>query len=56
LQDLSATDGKHFGERVPKLSTNFDEILSRAHGNFEEQNMVFETSTVITNYCIIINA
>ena len=38
----------------PKLSINFDEILSRTHGNFEEQNKVLEPS--ITIYCIIINA
>jgi len=42
---------------VTKLSINFEEILSCAHGNFEEQNMVLETSTNIINYCtIIINA
>ena len=29
------------------------EILSRAHGKFEEQNKVFGSSTII-NYCIII--
>jgi hypothetical protein len=39
---------------VPKLSINFDEILSRAHGSSEEQNKVLEPSTII--YCNIINA
>jgi len=39
---------------VPKLSTNFKEILSHAHGNFEEQNTVLESSISIINYCIII--
>jgi len=33
---------------------NFEEILSRAHGSFEEQNQVFESSRIIINYCIII--
>ena len=34
-----------------KLSINFEEILSRAHGNFEEQNMVLESSKMIViNY------
>jgi len=40
--------------RVPKLSITFEEILSRAHGNFEEQNKVLDPSIVIINYCIII--
>jgi hypothetical protein len=39
---------------VPKLSINFEEILSHAHGNFEEQNRVLELSVIIINYCIII--
>ena len=43
-----------FGERVPKLSVNSEEIVSRARGNFEEQNKVFELSIIITSYCIII--
>ena len=38
------------------MSINFEEIFSRAHGNFEEQNYVFESSINIINYCIIINA
>jgi len=39
---------------VPKMSINFEEIISRINGNFEEQNMVLEPS--IINYCIIIIA
>jgi hypothetical protein len=39
---------------VPKLSVNFEEILSRARGNFGEQNKVLELSIIVTNYCIII--
>jgi len=38
---------------MPKFSINFQEILSRAHGNFEEQNKVLKPSIII-NYCIII--
>jgi hypothetical protein len=41
---------------VPKLSINFEEILSGAHGNFEKQNRVLEPSIIIINSCIIINA
>jgi len=39
---------------VPTFSINFKEILSRAHGNFEEQNKVFEPSIIIINNFIII--
>jgi len=28
--------GEPFSERVPRLSINIEEILSRAHGDFEE--------------------
>jgi len=38
---------------VPKFCTHIEEILSRARGNFEEQNTVLEPS-IISNYCIII--
>jgi hypothetical protein len=41
---------------VLKLSSNFEELLSSVHGNFEEQNKVSESSVSIINYCIIINA
>jgi hypothetical protein len=37
------------------LSIILEEILSRATGNFEEQNMVLEPSIYIINYYIIIN-
>ena len=36
------------------MSANFEEILWRAHENFEEQNKVLESSTIIVNFCIII--
>ena len=39
---------------MPKFSINFEEILSCAHGNFEEQNRVFKHSIIIINYCIIL--
>jgi len=35
------------------MSINFEEIISRISGNFEEQNKVLEPSIII-NYCIII--
>jgi len=50
---------------VPTLPINFEEIPSRAHWNFEEQNKVFESSVIIIplllmyliiilyNYCIV---
>ena len=36
------------------MSTNFQEILSRAYGNSEEQNKVLDSSKIITNYCIVL--
>jgi len=41
---------------VPKLPINFEEILSDGCGDFERQNKVLESSIIIINYCIIINA
>jgi hypothetical protein len=35
---------------VPKMPINFEEILSHALGNFEEQNKVLEPSIIIINY------
>jgi hypothetical protein len=40
--------------RAPKFSINFEEILSRSHGNFKKQNKVLEPSIIIINYFIII--
>ena len=34
-------------------SIDFEEILSRANGNFEQQNQVLELSIIIINFCII---
>jgi len=45
--------GEPFSGRVPKLCINFEEILLRAHGNFEEHNKVLE-SYIITYYCVIV--
>jgi hypothetical protein len=39
---------------VTKLSINLEEILSRAHGNTEDQNKVLDSSIIIINYCIIL--
>ena len=38
---------------MPKLPVNFEEILSRAHAFFEEQNKVLEPSIIIINYRVI---
>jgi hypothetical protein len=46
--------GEPIWRRVPKLSTNFEEILSRAQGNAEYQNKALESSIIIINYCIFI--
>jgi hypothetical protein len=40
---------------VPKLSMNFEEILSRASGKFEEANKFLESSIIIINYFSIIS-
>jgi hypothetical protein len=42
--------------RMPKFSLKFKEILWRTYGNFEEKNKVLNSSIIIINYCIIINA
>lgn len=57
LPPYSAQDraGEPFWRRVPKLSINFEELLSCAHGNFEKQNKVLESSNIIINYSIINN-
>ena len=47
-------DWKTFCELVSKLATNFKGILSRVHGNFEEQNDILEPPIIVINYCIII--
>jgi len=39
---------------VPKLSINFEEVLSRAPWNFEEQNKFLESVITIINYSIIV--
>jgi len=35
--------GENFTGRVPKLCRNFEEILLRGHGNFEEQSKALES-------------
>ena len=44
--------GESFPGCVPKLSINFEEFLTRAHGNSEDQNKVLDSSIIIVNYCI----
>jgi hypothetical protein len=46
--------GVPFRGGVPKLHLNFEEIVWCAHGNFEDQNKVLESSIIIINYRIII--
>jgi hypothetical protein len=41
---------------MPKLPMNFEEFFLDAYGDFEGQNKVLESSIIIINYCIIINA
>jgi hypothetical protein len=54
---VQASDSEPFVRRLPKLSTYFKEILSRAYEHFEEQHKVLQWFTFIINYrVIIINA
>jgi hypothetical protein len=39
---------------VSRSSTNFEEILSLAHGNFEVPKKTLNSSMTAINYCIII--
>ena len=39
---------------MPKLSINFGEVLSDAHGNFEEQNVLVPFIIIISYSSIII--
>ena len=57
LKGVKSGVGETFRGSPPKLSINFEEILSHAHGNFKEQNKVLESSLIFINYHnIIINA
>jgi len=47
--------GETFPGLVTEMFTNFEQILSRAHGNFEEKNKVLEP-TVITRVGTLIVA
>jgi len=40
---------------MPKFFLNFEEILWRTYGNFEEKNKGLNSSIIIFNYCFIIN-
>ena len=46
--------GEPFSGRVAKFPTHFQEIISRAHGNFEQQYKVLGSSKIIIKYCNII--
>jgi hypothetical protein len=39
---------------VSQLSENYEEILSGAHGNFEELRSVLEQPTIIINYVLLL--
>jgi len=41
---------------MPKFPTKFTELFWHAHGNFEKKNKALESSTVIIDYYITINA
>jgi hypothetical protein len=43
--------GQPLRVHMPKFSINFEEILSCSHGNFEKQDKVLESSTIIIDYC-----
>jgi hypothetical protein len=45
---------RNFEGACPNCLQPFEELLSRAVENFEEQNNSFETSVIIINYCIVI--
>jgi hypothetical protein len=49
-----ATQDRAFPNRLPKLSIIFAEILSRAHGAFEHQNGVLESSKIAINNSILL--
>ena len=44
---------RNFWVRMPQFSVYFETTLSRARGNFEEQNTVLEPSIIIVNNYII---
>jgi hypothetical protein len=43
-----------FWGRMHNLSVNYEENISRANGNFEEQNKFLKSFIIIINDCIII--
>ena len=43
-----------FSGRAPELSTNREELISRAHGNCDEQNKVLEPSIMITALLLLL--
>jgi hypothetical protein len=51
---IYARAGEKFWGYVPKMSINFEEIVSPVCEKLEEQNDFLESSLIIANYCIII--
>jgi len=47
-------DWQTFLRMRAQIVYNFEEILSRVHGNSEEQNKFFKSAIIIIYYCIII--
>ena len=43
----------NFLRACDQILFKFEEILSHAHGNFEEQNQVLESSIIMINFSII---
>ena len=50
LRDCRDLAGNPFCGHVPKLSISFEEIRSRAFGNFVEQIRVLESFIIIIHY------
>jgi len=46
--------GKLLRKYAPRLSTNFEEIISLAFWNFEEENKVLESLIIVNNISILI--
>lgn len=51
---VHSSAGVPFRRLVPTLPINFEEIFWCAHGNFEDQNKVLESFTIIINYRLMI--
>ena len=55
MENLTLDQGRRtFLKEGAQIYVKFEEILSRVHGNFDDQNKVLEPSITIINYCVII--